>query len=342
MSAKAIIRELSTQNISLYMLKNTLPKIHGKDQSLHMIKEICLERKTPEARQHGMEFLFVNDLDKELLWMIEENKRSTDIMDRSWGQLYEIYYHYKNGELNVSQTFDNLQEIVLVTGEQECFVDLIQSILYYDSNRFSMFAVYIDRFKEKLDELEPSILKEYLTLRYKYLLFRYHWRNNELIIARKYAFNIMNEDLSPERIAKIHSSLALTYLFDGYEATLYHIDQAQAIAKQYNLRSLQFILDNRNIPFISAVHGRTEGITTLDPTERAHMAIVRGETQQALDILEKIQDPTPFQLYYLGLAKEDKSLLLESYFRFVNELSHYFFARLPLQAMSRLNMEIVQ
>ncbi|WP_345241960.1 AimR family lysis-lysogeny pheromone receptor [Pontibacillus salipaludis] len=342
MTAKAIINDLSSKNISLHMLKNTLYRIHGRDSALHILKEICLERKTPETRQHGMEFLFVNDLFTELKWLIHENKHSTDIMDRSWGQLYDVYLNYKLQKINVSEAFEHLNSIVLVTGEQECYVDLIQSILYFDSHRFSMFAVYIDRFKDKLSELEPSLLKDYLDLRHKYLLFRYHWRNNELIIARKYAFKLLQEDLSPERIGKIHSSLSLTYLFEGYEAAFYHIAEAQAVAEQYNISALKFALENHNIPFISAVNGRVEGISTLDSSEIAHLAIARGEKDKAISILERIQEPTPFQLYYLGLAKEDKSILLDSYFRFVNELSHYFFARLPLRAMSNLDMEIVQ
>src|SRR5699024_11900875 len=134
----------------------------------------------------------------------------------------------------------------------------------------------------------------------------------------------------------MHISLGLTYTFDTYEQGMYHFNEALYLSKKNNMYNHITLLENHNIPFLSAHFNQVEGITTTDKSEMAHIEIAKGNFSKAIEILEGIKGNSPFKLYYLGIASKDRDILLRSYSDFIEKRSDHFFCRLPLNMLKHL------
>jgi len=335
----AVLKDFRKSNMSLYAVKKMLVKMYDEKTAMILLKDYCLESTTPEARHHGLELLLMNGFYQEFQTLLNINKQSLFEEDRIWAKLYELHYKSLNHEISDSDMLMELKKIPVLNEEQKCFHTILKIYNNYEMRRYGVWAYLNEKLSEGLNELQPSLLLEFYQMRSKEILFRYHWRKNELIIARKYGFEIINHrQISPTRMCRVHILLALSYVFEGYDQSVYHLNEALKLAKKFELPNIEQLVKQHNLPFVSAYHGVTEGIETESLPEQAHLAIARGEREKAIKILNSFETLTPFQKYYLGLAKMDKQLLVQSYNSFVNEESHYFYARLPLQALNHMNI----
>lgn len=336
----AVLKDFRASNMSLYAVKRILVNMYDEQTAMEHLKDYCLEVPTPEAKHHGLELFIMNGFDQEFYTLLNINKQSLDEEDRTWGKLYEINCKWRNYQLSSTDVLLELNNIPILTEEQRCFSYLLKFYCHYHMRRYGMLAYLNEQITESLNRMQPSIMKELFELRRKEILFRNHWRKNELVIARKYGFSIVNNsEISPARIARLHGCLALSYLYDGYDQSIYHLHEALNITRENNLSNMEEMMLQHNLPFISAYYGITEGIETDDLAEQAHQAIARGDSEKAITTLSSFERLTSFQKYYLGVAKMDKKLLVESYNSFINEDGHYFYAKLPLQALNKMNVE---
>src|SRR5699024_10384020 len=168
-------------------------------------------------------------------------------------------------------------------------------------------------------------------------LFIYYLVRNEVIIARKYAFRVLTQTNNPETEISLHMALGLSYIFDTYFQAMYHYTEALKIAKKENLDKIVETIEQQNIPFISAHFNKVKGVTSTDKSEQAHIEIAKGNYAKAEAILSEIETNSPFRMYYVGMAKRDKTILLQSYNQFIEKRSDYFFSRLPLNALQKMN-----
>src|SRR5699024_5807981 len=163
-----------------------------------------------------------------------------------------------------------------------------------------------------------------------------HWARNELIVARKYAFQVLNLTMNAKVKTNMHMNLGLTYTFDTYDQGMYHLNEALILAKKHDFYNSIRQIENHNIPFLSAHFKQLEGVTSTDDSERAHIEIAKGNLDKAKKILKDIEINSPFKLYYLGLATQDRNTLLKSYNHFIEKQSDYFFSRLPLNIIKNM------
>ncbi len=194
----------------------------------------------------------------------------------------------------------------------------------------------MERQQKLFDKIEDRFLLSFFHVRLNQNLFVYYLVRNEVIIARKYAFQALNQVTNPMTKISLHVNLGLSYVYETYEQGMYHLRKALEIAQAENMSSLVELIEQRNIPFLSAHFGRVDGITTTDKSEQAHIAIAKGNYAKAEAILSDIDMNSPFRLYYLGMAKQSKDILLQSYSYFIEKRSDYFFSRLPLNALQKL------
>ncbi|QHE53778.1 AimR family lysis-lysogeny pheromone receptor [Pontibacillus sp. HMF3514] len=335
----AVLKDFRKSNMSLYAIKKILVKMYDEKTAMTLLKDYCMESTTPEARHHGLELMLMNGYYQEFKTLLNINKQSHFEEDRVWAKLYELHYKSLQHKISHSDVLVELKKIPILTEEQRCLHTILKIYSNYEMRRYSVWAYLNEKLSEDLSQMQPSLLLEFYQLRSKEILFRYHWRKNELIIARKYGFTIINhKQISPARMSRVHIILALSYLFDGYDQSMYHLNEALKLAKKFELPAIEKLVKHHNLPFVSAYHGLTEGVETESLAEQAHLAVARGDREKAIEILSTFESLTPFQKYYLGLAKMDKQLLVQSYNSFVSEESHYFYARLPLQALNHMNM----
>ncbi|MFC0525261.1 AimR family lysis-lysogeny pheromone receptor [Pontibacillus salicampi] len=333
MDVGAVLRDAKYTNLSLYYLVHILPNMCDDKDVTRLVKDYCMQMDNSEARHHGLEFLLVHHYMEEFQTLLQENTLSKYPYEQSWGRLYELYYRAEIQNLSSFEMLHELKEITIYSDEQRCMQIILELYSYYKMNRFDKIGSLTDELGWKLEKLEPSIIKDSYTYRLYEILQRYHWRRNELLLSRKYGYRILQNHISPRRRCKTQQCLGMSYLFDGYDQGIFHLQEALQIAEKWKLTRFYFSVKEQNIPFLSAYYKKTEGITSCEPSEQAHLAIANGNTGKAIAILNTFVELSPFQKYYLGLAAQNEVLLLESYNDFITNMSHHFYARLPLRQL---------
>ncbi|WP_394220061.1 AimR family lysis-lysogeny pheromone receptor [Halobacillus trueperi] len=277
-----------------------------------------------------MEFFYMNDFFEELSVIT-----ASPYINKEAGRLYRVILS-QMGRDKKKNYLDELKELHFTHPSLRCLHLFTLVYSYQDLKVFTALDKYLDECDQSLQQVDEPLMYYYLNQRYQELLFYHYWKTNNSILASRYAYKMINTEVSPRRKSRMHHDLALCQLFNGYESSMESLLKSMEIAEKHgHLRFLQTV-KNRSLPFISAFHQETEGISTTDPVEQAHLALARGDYKKTQEILHSLPSLTPFQESYLGLAKGDREMLRHSYHRFIHEQGDYFFAQLPLAYLERI------
>lgn len=312
-----------------------LTQDHSEDEVLELTRKFCLQSSSNEIQKKGMEFLYINGFFDDLKLLIQKNYESANSVNRRWAEVYQIMLDRRAKQYSPGQMRLRLREITPTDPELRCLIELCIVDTYFSQLDFGKIGNLLDKQQELFDAIHDNFMISCFNLRFYQKLFIYYWKRNELIMARKYAFRALNQSNSPATKASMHVNLGLTYSFDTYYQGMYHLKEALKISKQYNLQRYIHTIENHNIPFLSAHFKRPNNIVTTDISEQAHLEIAKGNNDKAIELLRGIELTSPFKMYYMGLAKQDKHMLNESCKMFV-ERSDYFYSRLPMNAIKNL------
>lgn len=313
-----------------------LSQEHEEQKVLELTRKFCLQSSSKEIQKKGMEFLYINGYFEDLKILIAKNSLSNDASNQTWAEVYQIMLERRmNESSSMGKMRARLKEIKTSDPELRCLIEITIIDTYFYQMDFGKIGNFLEKQYELFEPIQDNFMLSCLNLRLYQKLFFYYWKRNELIIARKYAFRALNQtNSSPTKIG-LHMNLGLSYTFDTYYQGMYHMKEAFKIAKQNNLTGYVRQIENFSIPFLAAHFRKPNGIITDDISEQAHLEIAKGNNEKAITLLEDIYTTSPFKMYYMGLAKQDKNILSEACRMFV-ERSDYFFSRLPMTAMQNL------
>lgn len=304
--------------------------------TIQIIKQFVISSSSPRIQREGMEFLYWNGFYEELRTLVDQHSRLLDETSAEWANMYKWMYLRKKRKINARELIDCMNDLVPSDPALQALKLFMLIYSYYDLREYGKLGVYLDTLEAWIDQVESPLLRDYLTMRQYEVLFHYHWKKNEVIMARMYAYKVVNNSYNQERKAMLHSHLAQTFIFESYDKAMGHIQESLLLSSVYGYKIIHDQVANHTIPFISAHFGKYEEIETTDLSEQAHLEIARGNRKRAIELLENLDHFTPFRTYYYGLAKKDTGILQKAYDGFVNEYKDYFFARLPLKAIEQL------
>jgi len=308
-------------------------KEYSYDNVTKIMTNYFLETKNTKHMKCGMEFLFVNDDYQNLQHLIIKNKHTKKSRNQEWAKMYQMMLdagekmHLRVDMINRIQEFETRDPVV------EVLLELVFAAVHLHSRNFKFLGSSIDKILLLKENVSSPLLLHCFEARIEQLKFYYYWRQNEVILARKVANDLLEKLLHSRTKIRLNAHLGLTYIYDVYERGFYHIKKALKLAEKVNEQKYLWNLKNHTIPFYSALFGHTKGIRTEAICEQAHLEIVKGNHERALQLLSKLTDKTPFQYYYLGLATKSRSYLEKSYKVFRDEKCDLFFCRLPLKAL---------
>ncbi|GGD19766.1 AimR family lysis-lysogeny pheromone receptor [Pontibacillus salipaludis] len=321
---------------ALFTVLQQLTKEYDEVTAIQLAKKFCLLCQTDENKRVGLEYLYMNGLLDEVQELVKINEQSENQINREWAYLYQFFLDRKlrNAQLIDFEAFSSMFKCS--DPELDCLMLFTKVYVQADKRDFGFIESIRHELTDKMLKINNTVLRICFQLRENEMLFVYYWRNDKVDIARHYGFNILdNTLLNYDKKCYMLANLAETYTYDSYELALEYAYKAREVAKEYNLSHYFHLINQRIIPFIHAVNNNTEGIETTDVPEAAHLAAVRGEKETAIRLLESLGELTPFQVYYMGLAKDDEDLLYESYRRIIDEIGDYFFGRLPLRELKK-------
>ncbi|MBM7571300.1 AimR family lysis-lysogeny pheromone receptor [Aquibacillus albus] len=323
------------ESLHLHHYLAIVSKNNDEKTVIRLSKKFCLESKRESDWRVGMEFLYMNGCLQEVRQLITRNKQSHNCVNKTWGIVYDIMLQWKNRAKAAHLLLHELNEIKTNTPELACIVSFLKVSIHYSTYQFDCIGSYLDNIAKQLSKIENPLLASSFTIRYHELLFIYYWKRNELILARKYGFRAINQTYHLEKKAHLHIRLALSYIYEDFTSSIYHLNEAIKLAKVFDNQPLLSIITEHNYPFVCAHFGQADGVQTTDLSEQAHLEIAKGNLKKAKSILSKIPINSPFRKYYLGLATGDRELLIHAYYDFVERRSDHFFARMPLQAFKQ-------
>ncbi|WP_345242822.1 AimR family lysis-lysogeny pheromone receptor [Pontibacillus salipaludis] len=328
---------------ALFTVLQQLTKEYDEITTIHLTKEFCFLCQTDENKRVGMEYLYMNGLLDEVQELVKVNEESDNRVNREWAYLYQFFLDRKlrNAEISDSEAF--FSKFSSADPELDCLIIFTKIYARCDKFDFSLVETCREELTEKLLKIENTLLRIYFQLRENEIMFLFHWKQNDAEISQTYAKNLIENTLiNYEKKCYVVANLAETYVYDDFEKAKAYVEEARALAIKYNLSYFLGVINDRIVPFIHAVNQDCEGIETNDVAEAAHLAAVRGEDEEAISLLNTLDELTPFQEYYLGLAKDDVDILYNSYNRLIDETKDYFFARLPYRELKKRGWNIYE
>lgn len=311
-------------------------RAHEPQEALQLVRNQCLQSDSSDVMKKGLEFLYINGFYKDLPFMIEKNKKSANPSNRQWGEVYEIVQIMlkKHQPHKILQRIDKMN----VDGPAlKWLLEFIKVTAYLNLNQYNKIGNFLAINQPMLDEINNRLLVSYFKSRSYQILLTYYMMRNELIMARKYAYRLLNQTQNNSTKVNVHIKLGLPYTFDSYFQAMIHFRQALDLAEKHNMSYRIHVIKQNNIPFISAQFNEVEGITSSDPSEQAHIEIAKGNHDKAIELLSGLDIDSPFRLYYLGRAKQDKRILLDSYHAFIRQRRDFFFSRLPFNILKQID-----
>ncbi|GGJ91707.1 hypothetical protein GCM10007063_12910 [Lentibacillus kapialis] len=302
-----------------------------------LMRQFCHETTSEEIRKKGMEYLYMHGFYDDLQQLIIKNRLSKSPSNHKWADVYQLTLDRKQRRYPDNEILRCVQTFQTEEAELECLLEFINTSIYFKRCEYGRLGNIMDKQQNLFGKINDAFLLEFFYIRLYHNLFVYYLVRNEVIMARKYAFRVLTQTTNPEIKISLHIALGLSYTFDTYFQAMHHFTEALKIAQKERQDKVVEVIKQQNIPFIAAHFNEVEGVTSTDRSEQAHIEIAKGNDARAEAILSGIEINTPFRLYYLGLAKKDKTILLQSYNQFIEKRSDYFFCRLPLNALRKLN-----
>lgn len=313
-----------------------LSQEHDSQTVISLMRMFCLQTSSRNIMKTGMEFLYMNGFYEDLQVLIKKNLESDNPSNNQWALIYQKIIARRLNHRSPHQLLQEISQISTTEPELLCLIEFVKVTAYYDLKQYCKIGNLLDIHQQLFDAVEDRLLVSFFNIRLYQILLTYYLNRNEIIMARKYAYRVLNQTENVRTKAIVHIKLGLSYTFDTYAQGMYHFAEALKIARENNLPNVAHSIKNHNIPFLSAHFNYAENIVTNDKSEQAHIKIAKGNNQKAIEILNELTMDSPFQLYYMGIAKQDKDLLMQSYNYFVQKRSDYFFSRLPLNALEKI------
>ncbi|SES10825.1 hypothetical protein SAMN04487944_11871 [Gracilibacillus ureilyticus] len=321
----------SNYQLELHQFMTMISLEHDEVKVLELVKEFCMHSESDLDHRLALEIFYVNGCERELQNLIEKNSTSDNVLN----QRYAMYYQVMT-DINRKKDKNAIRDIVSIlpaeNAELQCLKYFIEMELDIEVNQYDRIGYYLNKLQPLLHEIENPLLATSFNIRTHILLFIYYWKRNELILARRNAYIVLQYPHHFRQKAKLHIYLAFSYIYEDFTSAIYHIDEALEIAKMFEDKKMQRFISSYAYPFICAHFGKVEGVDTDDPVEKAHLEIARGNKTGAKAILERLSISTPFTKYYFGLVTNKQQYFIHSYHEFMNKRGDHFFAKLPLKA----------
>ncbi|WP_173915507.1 AimR family lysis-lysogeny pheromone receptor [Halobacillus sp. Marseille-Q1614] len=316
----------------LYEIYHQFLKTTSKEKATQMTKQYCLTNPPVNMDEElaYLEFMYMNGFFDDL-----KTFTSSDQFSSETTFLYKILLIRKQRRFTPKE-LNHLEQLSFSPPSIKCLHLFTLVYLYYDLKTFTGLDKFMDQCLSQISEIKEPLFYYYMKLRFNELAFQHYWKTNNTILAKKYAYKVINCTLSPETQVTMYHNLSLCYLFEGFKLSMINAQIALKKANGYGRLKDAATLRNRTIPFICAFHQQTDNISTPDPIETAHLALASNKRDKAIQILTSLKRMTPFQESYLGLALKDKKMLHQSHQRFIQENGDHFFALLPKYYLKHL------
>lgn len=357
MSTRKIGKRINTTHVTISNFLNGKSQMKSNTYG-ELLKEVfpddvntrrmCCEKyfsqtDKPMNKRLAMDYLAVHGEQELLKQLIDVEKISHDKDTREWAFVYELIYLRNKGELSGNTLQKRLhqakKEIKISTTEMRVLFEILSLFATADRRNFKLMNDTAVILLEEIAAISDPYIKLSFEYKIKECMIQGLLMSGEVEKARTTCHEIINrEELRrrfPMIVATAYGTLGESYTFESFEMATHYISKAiELLEKKLNARmSLRYDMMINTIEFLK-IKWRVDlnNVHPIHLAEKAYLEIQLGNNEKAIQMLESLEEVngelSAFQLYYMALAKNDKSLLVESLNKF-EQLGIIFYSQLP-------------
>ncbi|PEU05244.1 hypothetical protein CN527_02255 [Bacillus cereus] len=281
--------------------------------------------------------------------LVIQEMQSDNKENREWAVMYDLickrYMGISKGEQLLIELNQKKKCMKLKSVELEILSEVIEMLSAYDQGNFKLMVNKSNMLMDKLNDITDPYLRDSFYYKIKECAIHGYLTACELENLRDIGGDII-KDISisknfPVVEATVYGVLGESYMFceNGYDKALFYLKKALNIFEKGSNKQMQMrrTMILNTIEFLKIHHKvDLENVHPLHPAEQAYLEIQKENNDLAIEILLKLKEQngelTAFQIYYLGLAKNDRNLLLQSLDKF-ERLGNIFYAQLPKKSL---------
>ncbi|MGX5475889.1 AimR family lysis-lysogeny pheromone receptor [Bacillus toyonensis] len=315
----------------------------------HLCVKYFTNTKRHLNKKIAMNYLMAHGELELLKRLVDQEMTSKNKENREWASLYELIYKRYKGSMKGEKLLLELNKrkkcLKLKSKELEILSEEIEMLSAYDQGNFKLMVNKSDFLMEKLNDVKDSYLKESFFYKIKECAIHGHLTACELEKLREICEEVIQSTPIDNRFpvveATVYGVLGESFMLcdESFDKSIFYLKKALSILEKESSNQMEMrrTMIANTIEFLKIHHKvDLENIKPLHDAEQAYLEIQKGNNEHAIEILMKLKEEngelSAFQVYYLGLAKNDKELLLKSLDMF-ERLGNIFYAQLPKKSL---------
>lgn len=292
-----------------------------------MLHTFCSVTSSKKNLRIAMEYANVKGDLSLLKLVVDQEKKSSLVTNREWAYVYELVWQRSSGTVAKQELLDTLEDRkgnkVIKTIEMKILYGILTCYTMCDLETYNSLFEYAEVLLPKVEEVTDSFIKASYFGRIKECLSFAYLGQDKLENLRSTCHEILELENPMNCFNLLRASafvyLAESYTFDCYDIASKYInkslEQLGSCDFERELQRKQLILNT--FAFIKLVNKQElRNIEIYHPAEKAFLEITKGNYEDAVEILNDLEKKngilTPMQYCYLGIAKNDITLIEKS------------------------------
>ncbi|TKH09028.1 hypothetical protein FC694_28590 [Bacillus wiedmannii] len=283
--------------------------------------------------------------------VVDSEKKSSLAMNREWAYAYELVWMRSSGILQGKALLDELEERkkrkIIKTEEIKVLYGILTFYTMYDLEKFNSLFDYAEVMQPNIELITDDFIRAAYSGRIKEGLSYAYLMQDKVDKARELCHEILHLKNENDCFSLLRASalvyLAESYTFESYERATWYIKKSLEMldlcqSERANKRKESIFTTHAFIKLVN--QQELDNIKIYHPAEEAFLEIVKGNSQKAIEILVELERNkgflTPMQYCYLGIAKNDITLIENSIMQFECE-GNRFYSKLPKKLLVKFS-----
>ncbi|USP56462.1 hypothetical protein J2N67_006711 (plasmid) [Bacillus thuringiensis] len=283
--------------------------------------------------------------------LVDSEKNSSLAMNREWAYVYELVWLRSSGSIKKQELLAKIEDRkgskVIKTKEMKVLYGILTYYTMYDLKKYNSLFEYAGVLVPEVEEITDNFIKSSYLGRIKEGLAYAYLVQDNLEKSRSLCHEILDIENIEGCFHLLRASafvyLAESYTFECYDSASRYIKQSLKQLEPYYFEREKYRRQRilNTYAFIKLVNKKNlENIKIYHFAEKSLLEIVKGNYINAVNILNDLEKEngylTPMQYCYLGIAKDDISLIEKSIMLFECE-GDRFYSKFPKKIMAEFN-----
>lgn len=283
--------------------------------------------------------------------LVEQERKSSLAMNREWAYVYELVLLRSNGTIKKQELLSKLEDHkgskIIKTNEMKVLCGILTYYTNYDLENYNSLFKYAEMLLPDVDAITDSFIRSSYLGRIKEGLAYAYLVQDNLEMCRSLCQEILVIDDSKDCFHLLRASalayIAESYTFDCYDSASWYMKKAlkQLGACNFEREKQRKLSILNTYAFIKLVNKQElENIVIYHSAEKSFLEIIKGNYKNAVEILSDLEKKngmlTPMQYCYLGIAKNDISLIDKSIV-LLECAGNRFYCRFPKKIVVEFN-----